>query len=157
MLGGAAGLLLFMVVGNASANGGVGTIRCGTDVTLTYTPTTLSAPNHKLVPITITGTDTDNDSDTFTVTVTSIHSDQVEGKGEGCGSPKQKPDFTGIGDFADGSDASGAATISGVAVRDERCAREGSRHYDIFVSCAESVGPTSTADLVVTVPKNQDH
>jgi hypothetical protein len=153
MLGGAVGLLLFMVVGTASANKGVGIITCGTDVVLTYTPTTLSAPNRQLVPITINGSEGDNDNDTFTITVTAIDSDQHDKEHEGCGS-KHKRDFTGVGNAANGSDP-GAVTLSGIAVRNQRCG-ERSRHYDIFVSCTESVGPSSTVDLVVTVPKDQD-
>jgi len=156
MLGGAAGLLLCLAVGTASASAGVGTATCGTDVVLTYTPTMLSPLNNNLIPITITGTDTDKDADTFTIKVTSIVSDQAEGTCGWCGSPGNS-DFRGVGNSAHGSDPSRAATISGVAVRADRCPGGGTRHYDIFVSCAESTGPSSTAMLSVTVPNYQSY
>ena len=134
----------------------MGTNSCSADVNLTYSPTTLSPPNHKLVPITITGTDTDQDSDTFTMTVTSITSDQTEAPGGGCGSPNNGPDFTGVGNTVTGSDSdigSGSATLTGVALRAERCAEQGPRHYDITVQCSESnTGTVTSADLTVTVP-----
>ncbi len=127
---------------------------CGTDVVISYSPTILSPPNHKLVPIAISAMDTDADLDLFTVTVTSISSSQVEGPGEGCGQPsdKQGADFTGVGISAFGMDPS-TVMLTGVSVRAERCAEEGARVYDIKISCVEptELVPTTT-DLFVTVP-----
>lgn len=159
----AASLFLFSTATASAANTGSATATCGADVVISYSPTILFPPNHKLVPISISAVDTDEDEDTFTVTVTSITSSQVEGPGEGCGQPtsKQGPDFTGVGSSANGSDPSTQAVLTGVSVRAERCAAEGARVYDIQITCTETEpgvpGGVFTTDLFVTVPKSEGH
>jgi hypothetical protein len=153
----------------ANKNSGSGTVPCtGTDITLTYSPTTLWPPNHKLQTITITGSDTDADSNTlspemFSIGITNITEDQSEVPGAGCGAPDatQGPDWTGIGNAGMATDP-GSTTIT-AQVRSERCANEGARNYTITVTCMEMggtdagevMGRMGSADLTVTVPHDQ--
>lgn len=156
----AVALFLFSIGPASAANTGSATATCSADVVISYSPTILFPPSHKLVPISISAVDTDNDGDTFSVSVTSISSSQVEGPGEGCGQPsgQQGPDFTGVGNTANGSDPSTPAVLTGVSVRAERCAGEGARVYDIQITCLESnVGTPATTDLFVTVPKDSSN
>jgi len=150
----------------AHSGGSGGPTQCGnTDVFLTWSPTTLWPPNHKMQTITITGTDDDNDGDMFTISVMSITENPTEGVAgvAGCGQPdpQQGLDWSGIGNSADGTDP-GTATTS-VQVRSERCAANGDRTYDIKVMCTdECMGggmcmSMGTADLTVTVPHDQGH
>ncbi len=154
----AAALFLLSTAPAGAANTGSATATCGADLVISYSPTILSPPNHKLVPISISAVDTDLDGDFFDVTVTSITSSQTEGSGEGCGQPtgKQEPDFTGVGNTASPSDPSTPAVLTGVSVRAERCAREGARVYDIQITCSEGAdeATNATTDLFITVPKS---
>src|SRR5712692_6346737 len=154
LLAGTAGLLMCALAPTAYADSGMATIDCGDDSpndTVTYSPTILWPPNHKLRTIDITGHDTDTEKN-LTITVTDIESDQTEDHGEGCGQPdpKQGADSSGVGNS--GGPATDPATS--VELRAERCAKLGARTYTITVSCTEE-GESSTAHLVVTVPKRQ--
>jgi hypothetical protein len=134
MLGG--GLLLLLAFSPA-ADSAAGQAACG-DLNITYSPTVLSPPNHKLQTITITATDNDADGDNFLVQVDSITSSQNEGAGGGC-CVAEGPDFTGVGNTASGSDPGTAVTS--VQVRAERCGEEGDRVYDIKLSCSSTAQP----------------
>ena len=180
MIGG--GLLLLLVVWPAAADSAVGQATCG-DLNITYSPTILSPPNHKLQTITISATDNDGDGDNFVVQVDSITSNQNDDAGGGCGA-SQGSDFTGVGNTASGSDPGTAVTS--VQVRAERCGEEGDRVYDIQLLCSSTAQPggctppqcscsgsppvceciischtggiaddQGTADLLVTVPHDQ--
>jgi len=160
-----AGVFAFSVsrVDAASSGGSGGPTQCGmTDVFLTWSPTTLWPPNHKMQTITINGTDDDGDGDGFSIMVMSIMENPTEGAMgvTGCGQPtsKQGPDWSGVGNSASATDP-GTATTS-VQVRSERCAANGDRVYDITVMCQdECMGgmcmSMGMADLQVTVPHDQ--
>ena len=139
----------------AAANNGIGgPIMCGTDLAITWTPTTLWPPNHKLVTVEITATDNDMDSDSFKIMVTGITENQ-EPPGLGCGKPNplQGPDFSGIGNNASGTDP-GSATTS-VQLRAERCGDlKSDRVYTITLSCTDE-GMPGMATLTVNVPHNK--
>lgn len=149
----------------ARSGGSGGPVPCGmTDVSLTWSPTTLWPPNHKMQTITINGTDNDNDGDTFSITVMSITETPAEGAEgvTGCGQPtaKQGLDWTGVGNSATATDP-GTATTN-VQVRSERCGANGDRTYDITVMCQDecmrgTCMSAGMADLTVTVPHDQGH
>jgi hypothetical protein len=158
----------------AAKNSGSGSVPCtGTDIDLTYSPTTLWPPNHKMQTITINGTDNDNDSntatpqttETFSIGITQITENQSDVPGAGCGAPTstQGPDWTGVGNAAMATDPGTATTTA--QVRSERCGNEGSRVYTITVTCMEmggndpneTTGRMGSADLTVTVPHDQGH
>ena len=139
---GTCGLLFLLIVSSVrAANSGVGTATCGSDLAISYAPTTLWPPNNKLQTITITATDNDDDGDNFVVQVNSITSNQSETSGEGCGDSNstQSPDSTGVGNTASGSDPGSAVTS--VQVRAQRCGDEGDRIYDINISCSSTAQP----------------
>jgi hypothetical protein len=148
----------------ATRNSGTASgIACGsTDITLSYSPTTLWPPNHKMQTITIIGSDTDADGDMYSITVTNITENQSEVPGMGCGKPTdlQGADDSGIGNTS-GMVTDPALASTSVQVRSERCAAEGARTYDITVSCMENSATemmkSGSVDLIVTVPHDQGH
>src|SRR5487761_476050 len=133
------------------------------------------------------------------VWVTGLTDDQIAdetGKGQGCGQPtaKQGPDWTPDVSFTDPNsyifgEATGlsdttlailsltnqSAQAADISLRAERCARDGTREYSVYLVCCDTTNPSSvicddpalltqppgqpaTTELdLVTVPKNQSH
>jgi hypothetical protein len=151
-----------------SRTGGTASTKCN-DGTVSYTPTTLWPPNHKMQTITITYTDNDNDGDSTRITVGMITDNQAaaDGSGElqGSGQPtdQQGLDWAGMGNTGTGQDGGSAATTT-AQVRAERSGTDpAGRTYDIKVTCndmggtspMEMSGVMQTVDLFVTVPHDQ--
>jgi hypothetical protein len=132
------------------------------DGTITWSPTTLWPPDHKMQTITIQYSDTDSDGDSIKITVGTISDNQVVGGEElnGSGAPTsvQGPDWSGTGNNASASDPGTATTTA--EVRAERSGTDkAGRTYSIQVMCNEN-GPTElnqsgTATLTVFVPHDQ--
>ena len=146
--------------------GGTGTIACN-DGTVTWSPTTLWPPNHKMQTIDISYADTDNDGDSTSITVGAITHDQAASDGtdelNGSGPPGEGLDWAGTGNTGSGSDPDTPATTT-AQVRAERTGRDKTgRTYTIEVTCSDSggsdlsemFGETQTVDLTVTVPHDQ--
>jgi hypothetical protein len=148
--------------------GGTGSVACN-DGTVTYTPTTLWPPNHKMQTITITYTDSDGDGDSTRITVGMITDNQAaadgsdELKGSGQPTDQQGLDWAGTGNTGTGQDGGSAATTT-AQVRAERSGTDpAGRTYDIKVTCHDSggtdpmemAGAMQTVDLFVTVPHDQ--
>ncbi len=169
--------LIVAALGTSSAapghpRGGTGSVPCN-DGTVTWSPTTLWPPNHKMQTITISYSDTDGDGDSIMITVDMITDDQAMADGSeelnGSGQPtdKQGLDWAGEGNSASASDPGTATTTA--QVRSERSGRvKAGRHYDIKVTCNdmggidladlnELPGQSQTVDLIVTVPHDQGH
>lgn len=169
---------LVMIPAHAASRVGVsgaGSTTCG-DGTVTWNPTTLWPPNHKMQTVSITytapaTTPADPQLDTTKITVTGIVDNQAntDGTGEapGSGAPTdvQGLDWSGIGNNA--SSAEGSPATTSVQVRSERSGLfKSGRTYTITVMCSESTAgaPMSTdpngngmATLNVTVPHDQGH
>jgi len=136
------------------------------DGVITWSPTTLWPPNHKLVPITITDLDNDNDGDTVTISVTSISDNQNPGGIEDPGSGNTGTDWE-IGAPGMATDPNPATTTA--QVRAERSGTDKfDRVYTINVACTETGGNSATdpaeagsmmqmgtATLTVRVPHDQ--
>jgi hypothetical protein len=157
--------------GSAGANpghpaGGSGSIACN-DGTVTWSPTNLWPPNHKMWTITIGYTDNDNDGDMIAIMVDQISDNQSSSDGSnemnGSGQPtdKQGLDWSGAGNHAMASDPGTATTTA--QVRAERSGHDkGGRIYTIRVTCSDMGGSpmemeTQSVDLHVTVPHDQGH
>ena len=150
----------------ARPQGGSGSTPCN-DGTVTWSPTNLWPPNHKMRTITINYTDNDNDGDMIAITVGMISDDQSnsDGSGElnGSGQPtdKQGLDWSGTGNSGMASDPGTATTTA--QVRGERSGRDMTgRTYTIKVTCSDMGGSSmenemQTVDLTVTVPHDQGH
>ncbi len=146
--------------------GGTGSTPCN-DGTVTWSPTTLWPPNHRMVTITINYTDNDGDGDMIAIMVDKITDNQSGPNGEnelnGSGQPtdQQGLDWSGAGNHGMAVDPGTATTTA--QVRSERSGRDKSgRIYDIQVSCSDMGGSsnemaTQTVDLHVTVPHDQGH
>ena len=163
---GAGFLLVFLIAPAASANSGQTTVACA-DGHVTYSPTTLWPPNHKLQLITISYTQPCDEpaavggpepgpvcGGPVSLKVDSITQNE-EPPGSGCGQPtsKQGSDWTGVGDTA--SAPTEPATVTVIPeVRAERCGTGQGRTYTITVTCTDDT-ESGTATLQVTVPHNQ--
>jgi hypothetical protein len=171
LLSSLAAITMILIVGTAGATpghrtGGSGSIPCN-DGTVTWSPTTLWPPNHKMQTITINYTDDDGDGDMIAITVDSIRHDQAMADGSeelnGSGQPtdKQGLDWSGAGNTAMATDPGTATTTA--QVRSERSGRvKAGRHYDIQVTCSDMGGSDNEMDmetvhLTVTVPHDQGH
>ena len=157
-----------MASGGPHATSGSATKNCA-DGVITYDPTTLWPPNHQWVTVNIDYSDTDNDGDMTSIMVNNVTDNQTTGGIEDPGSGNTGTDWQfsstpGTGSDK-GTDTSSDAKTS-VQVRAERSGRDGSRVYDINVTCTDSgsttdpsegsMGPKSeTVDLFVTVPHDQ--
>ena len=101
------------------------------------TPSTLGAPNHKMTPVAITVKVADNCS-TPTWTVTSVSSNEaVNGTGDG----DTEPDWTMAGQK--------------VTLRAERAGTGSGRTYTVTVTAKDAAGNTSTGTTTVSVPHNR--
>jgi len=171
LLSSLAAIAMILVVGTAGATpghrtGGSGSVPCN-DGTVTWSPTTLWPPNHKMQTITINYTDDDGDGDMISITVDSIRHDQAMADGSeelnGSGQPtdKQGLDWSGAGNTGMATDPGTATTTA--QVRSERSGRvKAGRHYDIQVTCSDMGGSEmemdmETVHLIVTVPHDQGH
>jgi len=123
---------------------------------ITWSPSVVWPPNHKLVPITISWTENSSnpvDSDSNTLKVTGITSVGADGQGTGSGqpTPQQGPDYTGVGNSATAADGS-PATVT-VDVRAERAGTDkAGRTYTIQLACQSGMEPGGMSMAVVTVP-----
>ncbi|TML77037.1 MAG: hypothetical protein E6G04_09475 [Actinobacteria bacterium] len=145
---------------------GSGSTPCN-DGTVSWSPTTLWPPNHKMQTITIGYTDNDNDGDMIGVMVGSIHDNQSSADGSnelnGSGQPtdKQGLDWSGSGNMGMSTDPGTATTTA--QVRAERSGRDkGGRVYTIAVTCSDMGGSNmemqmQTVNITVTVPHDQGH
>ena len=150
----------------ARPQGGTGSVACN-DGTVTWSPTNLWPPNHKMQTISIGYTDNDNDGDMTGVMVGMISDNQSSADGSnelrGSGQPtdKQGLDWSGTGNMAMGSDPGTATTTA--QVRAERSGRDKSgRVYTIAVMCSDMGGSNmememQTVNITVTVPHDQGH
>lgn len=156
---------------SAASSGGTGHTACG-DGTVTWSPTTIWPPNHKMQTVTISYTapaDSPSTNDTTTITVGAITDNQAASDGSdelnGSGQPtdQQGLDWAGTGNTATSSEGQAATTTA--QVRAERSGHDqGGRVYSIVVSCDEMIGGTAPdpdpnssgmATLTVTVPHDQ--
>lgn len=149
-----------------SGTGGQTQIDCG-DGVITYSPTTLWPPNHKMQTINISFAETqpessaDVDPETLGLQVTGISSDQddedASGKG-GCGpkSAKQGDDWSFDDSQHLGTADDDTVTVhDDVQVRAERCGNDKSaRTYTIDITCTDE-GTTEDVELFVSVPHDQ--
>jgi hypothetical protein len=159
LIGGVAAFLLVLTP-NAFAKHSGGrnaTVDCG-DGVITYSPSTLWPPNHKMQQIGISFAETETpDGDTLGLQVTGITSNQQtedDNGGAGCGpvTAIQGPDFV-----FDSTPVTGTAgddvdpVTTSVQVRAERCAKDKTaRIYTIDVTCSDE-GGTDDVQLFVTV------
>ena len=148
--------------------------------TIAISPATLWPPKHKMAPVIVSmklNADA-NSSVPVSFSISSITDDQVaddDAGGHGCG---QKTSKQGS-DWSPGSlDAQNPLTISGslqmssdaistdpgaVQLRRERCAKEGTRVYELEVTCCDNtnaqspVCDSSPEVLEVTVPHDRRH
>jgi hypothetical protein len=164
VLGAAASLaaVAALPAGASPANpaGGNGSTSCA-DGTVTWSPTTLWPPNHKMQTITINYVaPSDLPGDQTTITVGAITDNQAasDGTGElkGSGQPtaQQGLDWAGTGNSATSSEGSRATTTA--QVRAERSGTAaGGRTYTIQLMCSESNSgvpdPTGSGSTSITV------
>ena len=128
----------------APAGGTVtGGASCAPDTTppvissVSATPSTLGAPNHKMTPVSINVKVADNCT-TPTWTVTSVSSNEpLNGTGDG----DTEPDWTMAGQK--------------VTLRAERAGTGSGRTYTVTVTAKDAAGNTSTGTTTVSVPHNR--
>lgn len=148
---------------------GDGQTNCA-DGSVTWNPTSVWPPNHKMQTVTINYTapaDSPDTADTTTITVDAIFDDQAATDGSdelnGSGQPtdQQGLDWGGIGNSATSAEGDTASTTA--LVRAERSGHgQAGRTYTIMVSCTEKTGGTvpnpldsGMATLTVNVPHDQ--
>ena len=174
-LGAAAVAAIAMAVPSFAGNGthGNGSADCVNslgqkDGTVTWTPTTVWPPNHKMQTVTISYTAAaDTPGDKSTITIGAITDDQAAADGSdelnGSGQPtdQQGLDWAGSGNSASAAEGTPATTTA--EVRAERSGHDQTgRTYSIQVMCGESDGAGAmtpneqgTATVTVTVPHDQ--
>jgi hypothetical protein len=147
-------------------NSGSGSTPCN-DGTVTWSPTTLWPPNHKMQTITINYTDDDGDGDMIAVTVGTISHNQASADGSeelhGSGQPtdKQGLDWSGTGNTDTAQDPGTATTTAQVRAERSGTVKDG-RVYTINVTCSDMGGDDNendmqTVPITVTVPHDQGH
>lgn len=145
-----------------SPRGGAGSVACN-DGAVTWDPTTIWPPNHKMQTVNIGYTSGEDDLayDSSSITVDLIMHDQILADGtEMNGSGNTPVDFSGMG--ATGNAPEGETAATSVEVRQERSGREqDGRTYTITVTCADYDSNTGLlreseqVDLTVAVPHDQ--
>lgn len=148
--------------------------------TIAISPATLWPPKHKMAPVIVSMKLNADASSSVPVSfsITSITDDQVaddDAGGHGCGqkTSKQGADWSPVG-----LDAQNPLTVSGslqmssdaistdpgaVELRRERCAKDGSRVYELEVTCCDNTNAQSPVCdsapevLEVTVPHDRRH
>lgn len=173
----AAGVTIPALASPQRPQGGTGGPVACNDGQVTWTPSNLWPPNHKMVPIHISYADTDNDGDSTSIAVTGVQ--ETDGDSapmdatvaetfKGSGKPGQidaQPDSDPNNAPTAGSDPGTPATWT-EDVRAERSGTDGhgsGRTYTITVQCMdmggsnaqEMGGETGTATITVTVPHDQ--
>ena len=142
--------------------GGAGSTPCN-DGAVTWSPTTLWPPNHKMQTITISYSDTDNDGDMIGVMVGMISDNQAapdgsnELKGSGQPTAQQGADWSGTGNMAMATDPGTATTTAQVRAERSGTSKDG-RTYSIQVTCADMGGGENnmqTVTIHVFVPHDQ--
>jgi len=146
---------------------GDGTAPCA-DGTVTWSPTSVWPPNHKMQTVTINYVapkDAVDPGDTTTITVGAITDDQSADDGSdelnGSGSPKEGLDWSGTGHSASSPEGSTATTTA--QIRAERSGHgQAGRTYSIQVMCSETTAAglpdpngNGSATLTVNVPHDQ--
>ncbi len=141
------------------------------DGTITWSPTNIWPPNHKMVPVTINYTDDDNDGgatgENIAIQVTNITDNQVHNGIEDGGAGHTAVDWT-LGTPGMASDPGTATTTPTVRAERSGKDKDGGRVYTITVQCSEQGGvenanvntsdpttDTGTATLTVKVPHDQ--
>ncbi len=104
---------------------------------LTATPSTLSPPNHKMVPVSVAVAVSDACDAAPTCQIIAVSSNEPVG-GQGRGD--RAPDWEITGDFT-------------VNLRAERAGGGSGRVYTITLECSDASGNTSTGTVNVTVPR----
>jgi hypothetical protein len=141
-----------------SSGGRQATVDCG-DGVITYSPSTIWPPHHKMQQIDISFAESEltSDSDTLGLQVTGISSNQQtedDAGGAGCGpnTATQGPDFVFDSTPVTGTAGDDVDPVStSVQVRAERCAKDKTaRVYTIDVTCSDE-GTTDAVQLFVTV------
>ena len=156
---------------SAASSGGSNHTACGNG-TVTWSPTSIWPPNHKMQTVTISyvaPADNPSTNDTTTITVGAITDNQAasDGSGElnGSGQPtdQQGLDWAGTGNSATSAEGSTATTTAQVRAERSGHGKDG-RTYSIQVMCSESTaGSGMSADtdgngmatLTVNVPHDQ--
>lgn len=156
---------------SAAKSGGTNSTACG-DGTVTWSPTSIWPPNHKMQTVTISYTapaDSPSTNDTTTITVGPITDNQAAADGSdelnGSGQPtdQQGLDWAGSGNTATSAEGQAATTTAQVRAERSGHGKDG-RTYSIVVSCSEKIGGTAPdmtpgssgmATLTVTVPHDQ--
>ncbi|HVA61740.1 MAG TPA: hypothetical protein VNG13_14575 [Mycobacteriales bacterium] len=138
------------------------------DGKVTWSPTTIWPPNHKMQTVTINYTAppdaTPVTSDTTTITVGAITDNKMvngsELNGSGQPNPQQGPDFTGT--FNTASSPEGTTATTTAQVRAERSGTGTGRVYTIQLTCSETAAGTapdlidsSSTTITVDVPHDQ--
>jgi hypothetical protein len=103
------------------------------------TPNSLGAPNHKMTPVAISARVTDNCPGATTWSVTGISSNEPA---NGTGDGDTEPDWTMAGAHA-------------VSLRAERAGTGSGRIYTITITAKDVAGNASTATTTVAVPHNK--
>jgi len=139
------------------------------DGTVTWNPTTVWPPNHKMQTVTISYTaDADVPGDQSVITIGAITDNQAasdgsdELKGSGQPTDKQGLDWSGTGNTASADEGTPATTTAQVRAERSGTSQAG-RTYSIQVMCGENDGGTGvmapqeqgTATVTVTVPHDQ--
>lgn len=142
----------------------------GEDGTVSWSPTTIWPPNHKMQTVTITYTapaDATPTGDTSTIVVGPITDNQAADDGSdelnGSGQPtdQQGLDWSGIGNSNSGPEGSPVTTTAQVRAERSGTSQSG-RTYSIQIMCGEMDGGVfanpaeqGTATVTVTVPHDQ--
>lgn len=139
-------------------NKGESTIACGSNGTITTTPTTLWPPNHKDVPVTFTYTDPDGGDVTLAITSTPhneiVDDEEINGTGN---TPAATDSMGGTNTDSDGSvDVVGSAR----AERSGHLSEAGGRVYEFDYMADSTLGtdgcnsdPATAGDgIIVFVP-----
>jgi len=125
------------------------------DGTLSWTPTTISPPNHSAVPFAVSYRETnpstgktDGDNDKLSLAINSISDNQGSGQGSG----KTEADWGVTKPSSSMVAEDQTATVTGW-VRAERAGSAGSRVYSIVVTCTDTGGePMTTPAPGLTLP-----
>lgn len=167
LISGAALALAFTGVGVGSADpgsppGGSGSIPCN-DGEVTWDPTTIWPPNHKMQTVNIGYTSGEDDLayDSSSIQIDLITHDQfLEDGTELNGSGNTGPDWSLV--HTPGTGAEGETVTTSAEVRQERSGREqDGRTYTITVTCSDYDSNTGllresdSVDLTVAVPHDQ--
>ena len=127
------------------APGSPGASQCSPDTvapviaSVSATPNSLGAPNHKMTAVSIGARVTDNCPGATTWSVTGISSNEPA---NGTGDGDTEPDWTMAGAHA-------------VSLRAERAGTGSGRIYTITITAKDAAGNTSTATTTVSVPHNK--